>query len=125
MAARLSHSVVTIDVPMAPAVMRVKLLKPAAEGMRAGSMPASVSVVSGMKNAAMAAPCSKVGTKMCAMSVCVVNCDRIHSTAANPMKATVAMRRGSQTAIFLPTTGVSKIASSPTGASAMPADVAV
>ena len=88
-------------------------------------MPASVSVVSGMKNMAMAAPCIRVGIRMCTKSVCVVKCERIHSTSAKPRKAPVAMRRASHTMTFLPITGVSKIASRPTGASAMPAVVAV
>ena len=125
MAARLSHTVVAIEVPMAPAVMRVKLLRPAADGIRSGGMPAKVSVVKGMKNMAMAAPCSTVGIRMWARSVCTVNCERIHSTTAKPKKAMVAMRRGSQTVTFLPIKGVSKIAKMPTGARASPALVAV
>ena len=55
-AVRLSHNVVAIDVPMAPAVIRTKLLKPAAAGILSGASPANVRVVKGMKKNAMAAP---------------------------------------------------------------------
>ena len=41
------------------------------------------------------------------------------------MKAPVAIQRGSQALIFLPTCGVKQMAKMPTGASAMPAEVAV
>jgi hypothetical protein len=64
----------------APAVMRTKFESPAAAGSRSGSMPASVSVVSGMKKNATAAPCSTVGTRMWKRSVCGVNDARSHST---------------------------------------------
>ncbi len=47
--ARRSHSVVEIDVPMAPAVMRMKLDRPEAEGMRSGVISDSVIVTSGMR----------------------------------------------------------------------------
>ncbi|MNT33487.1 hypothetical protein D3C72_1694170 [compost metagenome] len=93
--------------------------------MRSGAMPDSVSVVSGIKKNAMAAPCSRVGIRMWMKSVCTVNCERIHNTAPNTMNAPVAMRRGSHWPTFLPTSGVSKMANTPTGASAMPAEVAV
>ncbi|MOA32981.1 hypothetical protein D3C78_1542390 [compost metagenome] len=110
---------------MAPAVMRTKLLKPAAAGMRSGDRPDRVSVVSGMKKKAMAAPWITVGIRMWARSVSVVNRERIHSTSANTMKAPVAILRGSHCATFRPTSGVSRMAKMPTGASAMPAVVAV
>ena len=78
-----------------------------------------------MKKKAMAPPWIRVGTRMCMKSVWVVNCERIQSTTAKTMKAAVAMRRGSQMPTFLPTSGVSRMANRPTGASAMPAAVAV
>jgi len=62
---------------------------------------------------------------MCMKSVCTVNCERIHSTMPKTMNAPVAMRRGSHWPTFLPTSGVSRMAKMPTGASAMPAEVAV
>ena len=62
--ARLSHRVVTTEVPMAPAVIRTKLLRPEAEGMRSGVSPASVIALKGMKKNAMAPPCRMVGTMM-------------------------------------------------------------
>ena len=54
-----------------------------------------------------------------------VKFERMNSTSANTMKAAVAMRRGSHTVTFFPTSGVSRMAKTPTGASAMPAEVAV
>ncbi|CFW44402.1 Uncharacterised protein [Bordetella pertussis] len=42
-------------------------------------------------------------------------------TSANTMKATVTIWRGSRVASILPTMGVSRMASSPTGAVTMPA----
>ena len=125
MAARLSHRVVVIDTPMAPAVMRTKLLSPAAAGMRSGGSPESVMVVSGMKKNAMAAPWITVGISTVTKSVSVLKRERIHNTRANTMNAPVAMRRGSHWPTLRPTMGVSKMASTPTGASAIPAAVAV
>ncbi|MOA56342.1 hypothetical protein D3C78_1803030 [compost metagenome] len=93
--------------------------------MRSGGRPASVSVVSGMKKNAIAPPCSRVGIRMWMKSVSVVKCERSHSTSANTMNAPVAILRGSHCPTFLPTSGVSKMAKMPTGASAMPAEVAV
>ena len=78
-----------------------------------------------MKNSAMPAPRISVGTMMWAKSVCGVKPARIHSTPPKIKKATVAIQRGSHTATFLPTIGVIKIASRPTGTSAMPALVPV
>ena len=124
-AARLSHSVVAIDVPIAPAVIRTKFDRPAAAGMCSGVCPDISRVLSGMKKKAIAAPWIKVGTSTWKKSVWVVNCERIHSTSAKTMKAPLAMRRGSHTPTFLPTNGVRMMANRPTGASAMPADVAV
>ncbi len=123
--ARLSHSVVAIDVPIAPNMIRTKFDRPAAAGMRSGGSPASVIVVSGMKKNAIAPPWISVGSRMVAKSVCDVKFERIHSTTANMMKAPVAIQRGSHFATFLPTIGVSRMARTPTGASAMPASVAV
>ena len=51
--ARRSHNVVKIDVPNEPAVMRAKLNRPDAAGMRSGDSPERLSVTSGMKNSAM------------------------------------------------------------------------
>ena len=110
---------------MAPAVIRTKLDRPAAAGMRSGVSPLSVMVVSGMKKKAMAPPWISVGIRIWAKSVSTVNFERIHSTMANTMKAIVAILRGSQTPTLRPTMGVSRMASRPTGARARPAEVEV
>jgi hypothetical protein len=123
--ARLSHSVVAMEVPIAPIVIRTKFDRPAAAGMRDGGRPASVSVVSGMKKNAIAPPWISVGSRMVPKSVSDVNLERIHSTSANSTNAPVAIQRGSHLATLRPTMGVSTIAKMPTGASAMPAEVAV
>ena len=62
---------------------------------------------------------------MVVKSAWVLKCERIHSTTPKPTKATVASLRGSMRATFLPTQGESTMASSPTGAVARPAQVAV
>ena len=116
---------VEIDVPIAPAVIRTKLDRPAAAAIRSGVMPDSVSVVSGMKKKASAPPCRMVGTMMAARSVSVVNLERMNSTIANTTNAKLAIARGSHVDTLRPTTGDSRIASTPTGASAKPAAVAV
>ncbi len=78
-----------------------------------------------MKNTAIAAPCMIVGTIKVRKSASVLNCERMNSTTAKIANDTVANSRGSTLAMFLPTSGDSRIASSPTGASTMPAIVAV
>ena len=78
-----------------------------------------------MKKNAIAAPCSTVGIITSPNGVWVLKCERIHSTMPKPMKATVASLRGSIAVTFLPTHGDSMIASTPTGAIAIPAQVAV
>src|SRR5450830_471072 len=123
--ARFSQTVVEIEVPNAPAVMRAKLDKPEAAGMRSGVMPDRVMVTSGMKKNGMATPCTMVGTMMVAKSAWVLKLERIHSTSANTANAKVAKYRGSNLAMFLPTHGDSTRAMSPTGAITMPAWVAV
>ena len=75
---------------MAPAVMRTKLVRPEAAGMRSGARPDSVIVTSGMKKNAIATPWMMVGIMMVAKSACVLKCERIHSTSANTRKAKVA-----------------------------------
>ena len=125
MAARFSHSVVVTEVPMAPAVMRMKLDTPEADATRSGPMPDMVIVTNGMKKNAIATPCTRVGSMMVMKSAWVLKRDRIHSTSANTRKATVTNLRGSTLVMFLPTTGDSTSASRPTGAVAMPAWVAV
>ena len=82
-------------------------------------------MISGMKNTAIEAPCTTVGTSNVAKSAEVLKCERMNSTAARMVNATVAKIRGSTLCTVLPTTGVSRIASTPTGASTMPASVAV
>ena len=93
--------------------------------MRSGGKPDKVMVVRGMKKNAMAPPWITVGISTVTKSVSVVNRERIHSTSANTMNAPVAMRRGSHWPTLRPTMGVSRIARKPTGASAIPAVVAV
>ena len=66
-----------------------------------------------------------VGTSRVAKSALVLKCERISSTSARTANAAVANTRGSTRLMFLPTTGVSRIASTPTGASTIPAIVAV
>lgn len=82
-------------------------------------------LISGMKKNATATPCTSVGSRMVHSSACVVKRERIHSTSANTRKAKVVSRRGSTLPSMRPTKGESTMASSPTGASAMPAAVAV
>src|SRR5205814_9629628 len=118
-------SVVNIDVPTAPAVMRTKFDKPAAAGMRGGGRPENTIACSGTKKKAIAAPCTTVGISTPLNAVCTLKRERIHSTMPRPRKATPASLRGSILVTFLPTHGDSTIASTPTGAIAMPAQVAV
>ncbi|MNT22322.1 hypothetical protein D3C72_1577030 [compost metagenome] len=89
-AARLSHSVVAIEVPMAPAVMRRKFDSPDAAGMRSGVRPDSVMVTSGMKKNAIAMPWMIVGMMIVTKSACVLKFERIHSTSANTRNEKVA-----------------------------------
>ncbi len=89
--------------------------------MRPGSRPDSVIEVSGTKNMAMAAPWMMVGIISVRTSVWVLKPDRMKHTRAKIMKATVTSWRGSRVASSLPTTGVSRMASMPTGAVTMPA----
>ena len=79
-----------IEVPIAPAVMRTKLLRPEAAGMRSGVRPERVIASSGMKKNAIATPWITVGIRIVRKSACVLKCERIHSTSANTRKATVA-----------------------------------
>ena len=124
-AARSAHSVVVIEVPMAPAMVRMKLDSPAAAAMRSGAMPDISSVVSGMKKNAIAAPCKKVGNMICTRSDWVLKAARRAITKANIKNDAVTIQRGSQTETLRPDSGVNRIASTPTGASAMPAEMAV
>ncbi|CPM98987.1 Uncharacterised protein [Bordetella pertussis] len=89
--------------------------------MREASRLDSVIDVNGTKNIAMAAPWMMVGTISVRTSVCVLKPARMKHTSANTMKATVTIWRGSRVASILPTMGVSRMASSPTGAVTMPA----
>jgi hypothetical protein len=73
--------VVKIEVPIAPAVMRAKLLRPAAAGIRSGGSPEKITACSGMKKNAIAAPCSTVGRRMVSKSAWVLKCERIQSTS--------------------------------------------
>ena len=123
--ARSDQSVVVIDVPIAPAMVRVKFDSPAAAAMRSGAMPDISKVVSGMKKNAIAAPCSSVGKMIWNWSDWVENAERRAITPLNSKNAPLAIQRGSQTATLRPDSGVSRIARMPTGASAMPADIAV
>src|SRR6185503_6483747 len=120
-----SHIVVAIDVPNDPAVIRAKLNSPDAAGNRWGERQERLKLTSGMKNTATAAPCNIVGTIRVRKSASVLNCERMYSTMAKIANDTVANTRGSTLVMFLPTSGESRIASSPTGASTMPANVAV
>ena len=86
----MTGDLVEIEVPMAPAVIRTKLVNPEAAGMRSGARPEIVMVISGMKKNAIATPWITVGIRMVAKSACVLKCDRIHSTRAKTMKAKVA-----------------------------------
>ena len=69
--ARRSHSVVEIDVPTAPAVIRTKFDRPDALGIFSGGISLSVIVISGMKKPAMAMPWTMVGIMMVAKSAWV------------------------------------------------------
>ena len=62
---------------------------------------------------------------MVAMSVCGVKPERIHITTAKTTKPAVVIQRGSHCATLRPASGDSRMASTPTGASAIPAWVAV
>ena len=72
----------------------------------------------------MPAPWMIVGTISVHRSADVLKCERMYSTSASTMNAPVAKSRGSTRCTFLPTNGVNRIASTPTGASTMPACVA-
>jgi hypothetical protein len=84
-----------------------------------------VIVTSGMKKNASAAPWITVGIISVSKSTCVLKCERMSITTAKIANAVVARKRGSIRDTKRPTSGLSRIASSPTGASAMPASVAV
>ena len=58
-------------------------------------------------------------------SAWVLKPERIHSTSANTTKENAANFRGSNLDRFLPTSGDSSSAKIPTGASTLPASVAV
>src|SRR5665213_3693246 len=109
--ARFSHAVVKIEVPIAPAVMRTKLLRPAAAGSLSGVRPEKMIACSGMKKKAIAAPCSTVGIRIVLTSTWTLKRERIQSTRPKPRKATVASLRGSILLTFLPTQGDRMIAS--------------
>ncbi len=89
--------------------------------MRQGSMLDSVIEVSGTKNAAMAAPWMMVGIISVRTSVWVLKPERMKHTSAKIRNATVTIWRGSRVASILPTIGVSRMASRPTGAVTRPA----
>jgi hypothetical protein len=117
--------VVNTEVPNAPAVMRTKFDMPDALGNSSGVRPLNTMACSGMKKNAIAAPCSSVGIRITQTVALVLKFERIHSTNAKPTKATVASLRGSRRDTFLPTQGDMTMASSPTGASTRPDQVAV
>src|ERR1035437_5410233 len=114
-----------MEVPKAPAVMRAKLDKPEAAGMRSGGRSDMISVMRGTKKKAIATPWMMVGISKVETSACVLNCERIQSTRAKVTKAMVERTRGSTRWTFLPTMGVQTMASRPTGARTKPAQVAV
>ena len=105
--------------------MRAKLKSPDADGIFSGSNPDRLSVTSGIKKIAIATPWMNVGTSSVQKSADVLNCDRMNSTSAKIRKAPVAKSRGSTLCTVRPTGGVRIIARTPTGASTMPACVAV
>ena len=105
--------------------MRAKLNKPDADGMCSGARPDMLRLISGTKNTATAAPWMIVGTRSVKTSACVLNHERISRTTAKMTNDAVAKTRGSTRFMYLPTTGMSRIASTPTGARIMPAHVAV
>src|SRR5450631_1897571 len=125
MLARRSQNVVAIDAPNDPVEMRAKLNNPDAAGMRLGARPDSASVIRGMKNTAIAMPWMIVGIISVSMSALVLKRERMNSTSARMENAAVANTRGSTLLMYRPTSGVSRMANSPTGASTQPAQVAV
>ena len=70
--ARRSHSVVEIEVPTAPQVIRTKFDRPDALGIFSGGISLSVIVIKGMKKPAMAMPCTMVGIMMVVKSTWVL-----------------------------------------------------
>ena len=121
----MSHNVVAIDVPNAPAVMRAKFDKPDADGILSGVKPDIVSVTKGINKNAIAMPWIKVGIKIVSISALVLKRERIYKTSAKNKNEVVANLRGSIMLTFLPTQGDKIIANNPTGAKIMPAWVAV
>jgi hypothetical protein len=114
-----------MEVPNDPIVIRVKFESPLAAGIWSGRNPDNVIVTSGMKKSATAAPWTIVGIMMVRRSACVLKCERITSTTAKIANEALASQRGSTRWILRPTSGDMRIARAPTGASAMPASVAV
>ena len=125
MAERLSHSVVTTDAPIAPAVIRTKFDRPDAAAMRSGGSPERVRDSSGRKKVAIAAPWMMVGMMMCAGSASVLKPARMKDTQAKMKNAMDATMRGSRRVMLRPRIGVIRIARRPTGAVMKPASVAV
>src|SRR5262245_59210212 len=91
--ARLSHSVVAIEVANAPAVMRMKLLRPDAEAIWSCLSPDRARVTSGMKKHDTAAPWMRVGMITVRTSTCEVKLPRIAATTAKMSSAAVAKIR--------------------------------
>ncbi len=89
------HNVVVIDVPNDPAVMRAKLNRPEAPGIRSGGSPDNAIEMRGMKKNAIATPCTSVGTSNVPIVASVLKCCRMYNTSANTAKDTVTKIRGS------------------------------
>src|SRR5262249_40386696 len=102
-----------------------KLFSPDADAICDGGSPESASCTSGMKKQDTAAPWISVGMTSVSMSAWVLKRERIQATSANRTNETVANIRGSTRFVVLPTTGDSSTAKIPTGASTIPAWVAV
>src|SRR6185437_6704716 len=108
-----------------PAVMRAKLERPEASGMRAGGTPSSRMVIMARKNVAMAIPWTAKGTMKSKNEAWSVRPARRKNETAKAIKAALAISRASIRDIIWALSGVSRIAITPGGAATRPAQVAV
>ena len=89
-AARLSQSVVALEVATAPAMMRRKLFSPEPAAIWSCRRPPSARLTSGMKKHDTAAPWMMVGTTSVQRSISVLKRERIHATTAKMRSEAVA-----------------------------------
>ena len=98
---------------MAPAMVRRKLITPAAEAVSSGSTADSAIVVSGMKKKGIPMPCSNCGSASVQKSAPVVQCARNAEVNPSHRIPNVTSMRGSTLVTSLPTMGDMSTAHTP------------